>query len=255
MQDANNLKHIAIIMDGNGRWAQSRSHTRWWGHVRGAKKVSGIVEESEKQGVKALTLYAFSSENWSRPLNEIQVLFILLKKFLLQEKEKLIKNKVRFKVMGDISRLPIETKKLVQDLENETKDNLGIKLSFAFGYGGKDEIVFAANKFIAENPGKQLSNINDITNNLMVPDLGDVDLLIRTGGDQRISNFLLWQSAYAELFFTKTKWPDFSIDEFKKIIRQFNGIDRRFGSIEKEINLYSSINIASKNKVDFLEVN
>ncbi|ATH06592.1 di-trans,poly-cis-decaprenylcistransferase [Halobacteriovorax marinus] len=225
-----NLKHIAIIMDGNGRWAQSRSHERIWGHIRGSKIVSNIVEEADDLGAKALTLYAFSTENWSRPVGEVKVLFKLLKKFLLKERNRILKNNIQFKVMGDITKLPEKTQSLIAELENDSKDNKGLKLTFAFGYGGRDEIVQAANKFIKENPGKELTE-ELLQSYLLMPHLGDVDLLIRTGGDQRISNFLLWQSAYAELYFTQTKWPDFTRKEFKEIFEFVSKRERRFGNV------------------------
>lgn len=226
----NNINHVAIIMDGNGRWAEARSHFRVWGHVRGSSVVSKIVEEADECGVKALTLYTFSTENWSRPEKEIFTLFSLLKKFLLKEKARIIKNKIRFQVMGDISGLPKETQSLVADLENETQDMTGLKLTFAFGYGGRDEIVRGINNFIKENPNKKITE-EDFSNYMLKPELGDVDLLIRTGGDQRISNFLLWQSAYAELYFTKTQWPDFTRSEFRSIYNEVSNRERRFGAV------------------------
>ena len=226
----NNLDHIAIIMDGNGRWAQSRAHARVWGHIRGSRVVSNIIEEADSLGAKALTLYTFSTENWSRPVGEVTVLFKLLKKFLLIERKRVLTNNIRFKVMGDISKLPQVTKDLISSLEEDSKLNTGLKLTFAFGYGGRDEIVKATNRFIKENPGKEITE--ELLNSYMLlPELGDVDLMIRTGGDQRISNFLLWQSAYAELFFTKTKWPDFTREEFRTIWNFVSNRERRFGNI------------------------
>ena len=204
----NNIKHVAIIMDGNGRWAEGRAHQRIWGHIRGSSVVANIVEEADELGIHALTLYAFSTENWCRPKNEIKTLFKLLKKFLFKERKKIMDNQIRFSVIGQIEELPQATIDLIKNVEQETKNNSGLKLTFAFGYGGRNELVSAVNNFITENPGQKLTE-QDITENLYQPDLGEVDLLIRTGGDQRISNFLLWQVAYAELFFINTKWPDF----------------------------------------------
>ena len=209
------LKHVAIIMDGNGRWAKMRSHPRVWGHVRGSSTVADIVEAADGLGVKALTLYAFSSENWSRPQMEIKVLFNLLHKFLQREKARILKNKICFRVIGDISHLPQNTKNLIQELQELSQSMSGLKLTFAFGYGGRAEIVEAMNKFIKKYPGREVTE-NEMSQFMALPYLGDVDLLIRTGGDQRVSNFLLWQIAYAELFFTETKWPDFTAEEFKK---------------------------------------
>jgi len=241
-----NLKHIAIIMDGNGRWAQSRSHERIWGHIRGSRIVSKIVEEADELGAKALTLYAFSTENWSRPVGEVTVLFKLLKKFLLKERSRILKNNIQFTVMGDTSKLPDKTKSLIASLEEDSKNNTGLMLTFAFGYGGRDEIVQATNKFIKENPGKELTE-ELLQSYLLMPQLGDVDLLIRTGGDQRISNFLLWQSAYAELYFTETKWPDFTRGEFRKIVEFVSKRERRFGNICSS-DLESSKLMAVENK-------
>lgn len=234
-------------MDGNGRWAKLRSHPRVWGHVRGTAVVSEIVEAADTLGVEALTMYAFSSENWCRPQTEVSVLFNLLYKFLRKERQKIITNKVRFRIMGDISNLPEHTKKLIAQLENETRYNIGLKLTFAFGYGGRSEISSAMNRFIRENPGQEISD--EILNNyLMIPDLGDVDLLIRTGGDQRISNFMLWQIAYAEMYFTPTKWPDFNAFEFKEILELVSKRERRFGAIAPSSDLQTNITVARENQ-------
>lgn len=228
----NQIKHVAIIMDGNGRWAQARAHSRIWGHIRGSRIVSQIVEEADDLKIESLTLYAFSTENWSRPLLEVKTLFSLLKKFIKKEKKRILANGIRFKVMGDISALPDETKGLVYDLEALTKSSKGLKLNFAFGYGGRDEIIKSVNCFIKKNPGKELTK-EDLEENLLIPDIGDVDLLIRTGGDMRVSNFLLWQIAYAELYFTKTKWPAFKKTEFRDIIHEVNKRERRFGATKQ----------------------
>lgn len=246
----NKLRHVAIIMDGNGRWATMRSRPRVWGHIRGSSVVADIVEEADACGVQALTLYAFSTENWCRPQTEVKVLFALLKKFLNKERPRLLKNQVRFKIMGDITHLPKDTQELINQLENETENFQGLKLTFAFGYGGRDEIVFAVNNWIENNPGKKLT-IDQLQGKLFVSDTGDVDLLIRTGGDQRISNFMLWQIAYAELYFSDSKWPDFTRDEFRKILIETSRRERRFGSISEEKNLVNSIERASQNKSFF----
>lgn len=241
------IKHVAMIMDGNGRWAQSRYHSRIWGHIRGASVVSNIVEEADELGLKALTLYAFSSENWSRPEKEVMTLFVLLKKFVQKERKRILKNKICFNVIGDLAGLPSETKKLIFDLEEETADAEGLNLTFAFGYSGRNEILRSVNQHIKNNPGKEISEI-DLTNNLYNPKAGDVDLLIRTGGDQRVSNFLLWQIAYSEFFFTQTKWPDFSREEFRGILYQVSGRERRFGNIHAPASYDKNMQDASKNK-------
>ena len=246
MDVTNKIKHVAIIMDGNGRWAQNRCRPRIWGHIRGSSIVSHIVEEADDLGLDALTLYAFSTENWSRPLKEVTTLFSLLKKFLLKERKRILKNQIRFKVIGDTSQLPLPTKELINKLEEETKSFKGLKLTFAFGYGGRAEMVRAVNNWMADNPGKEFTE-EEMGKYLYQPDLGDVDLLIRTGGDQRISNFLLWQMAYAELFFTNTKWPDFTREEFRGIIYQVSGRERRFGTIGPTDSLVDSCLLAQKN--------
>lgn len=227
------IKHIAIIMDGNGRWANQRLRPRVWGHVRGSAVVSDIVQAADDLGVEALTLYAFSTENWGRPVDEVRVLFRLLYKFLLKERKRILENNISFRVIGDIAELPVEAKTLISLLEGETRENTGLKLTFCFGYGGRREIVAAANRFMATNPGVAITE-KDLQHNLFRPDVGDVDLLIRTGGEQRVSNFLLWQIAYAELYFTPTKWPDFSKSELSKIINSVATRDRRFGCISKK---------------------
>lgn len=241
------LKHIAIIMDGNGRWAKERSHPRVWGHVRGSNTVADIVEAADGIGVKALTLYAFSSENWCRPQLEIKVLFRLLHKFLIREKARIIKNQIRFRIMGDISNLPKQTKKLISELEEMTAHMTGLKLTFAFGYGGRTEIVQAMNRFIKKYPTWEVTE-EQLAREMAIPDLGDVDLLIRTGGDQRVSNFLLWQIAYAELYFTETKWPDFTSNEFKNILTSVQMRERRFGSDTPKKTLSETIHLAEINK-------
>lgn len=242
-----NLKHVAIIMDGNGRWAQDRAHTRIWGHIRGSRIVSSIVEEADECGVEALTLYAFSTENWSRPFKEVKVLFKLLKKFLIIERKRILQNKIRFKIIGDISQLPEETKALIKKLEDDTKDAKGLKLTFAFGYGGRDEVIKSVNKFIEKNPGKKISEA-ELNQSLYAPECGDVDLLIRTGGDFRVSNFLLWQIAYAELYFTPSKWPDFTRKEFREILFAASSRERRFGAVEAGSDLTANMEKASKQK-------
>lgn len=241
------IKHVAVIMDGNGRWANKRYRPRIWGHVRGASVVSNIIEEADDMGLRALTLYAFSTENWSRPVEEVSTLFRLLKKFLLKEKQRILANNIKFKVIGEIQNLAADTIKLIKDLEDETKNNTGLMLTFAFSYGSRSEIVRAANSFIEANPGKALTE-EDLAQHMYRSEAGDVDLMIRTGGEQRISNFLLWQLAYAELYFTPTKWPDFTPTEFRKIIENVSERERRFGNISPQLGLTDSLLQAENNK-------
>lgn len=239
-------------MDGNGRWANQRFRPRIWGHVRGSLVVSDIVQTADEVGLQALTLYAFSTENWSRPLEEVSTLFKLLKKFLLKEKQKILSNNIKFKVIGEIKNLPHETVNLIKEVEELTKNATGLKLTFAFSYGGRDEIVRAINLFQASQPGKEMTEA-DLNAYMYRPEAGDVDLMIRTGGEQRISNFLLWQMAYAELYFTPTKWPDFSAGEFKKIIENVSNRERRFGNVNAQNGLVDSTERAETNKASFLK--
>ncbi len=236
------LSHVAIIMDGNGRWAQRRSHFRVWGHIRGSNVVSNIVQEASDLGVSELTLYAFSTENWSRPISEVTTLFKLLKKFLLREKKRLIDNDIMFRVVGDFSVLPQETIDLILDLQNITRFNKGLKLNFAFNYGGRKEIVETVNRIIKKG---DLVTEESLKENL---DLSEVDLLIRTGGEKRVSNFLLWQTAYSELYFSNTMWPDFTPNEFRAIIEEYRNRERRFGGISKTSSLEKSNLVAQRNK-------
>ena len=246
-------KHVAIIMDGNGRWAVNRGRHRIWGHIRGSKNISQIVETVSHLKIKALTLYSFSTENWSRPLKEIQIIFSLINKYIKKERSKIIENHICFKTIGNMENLPQSTATCIKDLEHTTKLARGLKLTFAFDYGGRTDIVNSINKFIGRHPTKEMTE-KDLTDNLSCPELGDVDLLLRTGGDQRISNFLLWQSAYAELFFTKTKWPDFTSNELVDIFNQFSKRKRRFGSISQKKELQETLCLASKQKNSFINM-
>lgn len=248
----NTIKHVAIIMDGNGRWANQRFHPRVWGHVRGSQRVTEIVEAAVKSNLSALTLYAFSTENWSRPVLEIKTLFKILYKFLKKERLNLINNNIAFKVIGDISALDEKTKSLIVEIEKETSFNSGLKLSFAFSYGGRKEIVDAVNSFIINNPGKLIQEEN-ISQLLYRPEIGDVDLMIRTAGDQRISNFMLWQVSYGELYFTQTQWPDFTSIEFVEILNQVSKRNRRFGSLDSSSNFQFTKEMAIKTKEEFIK--
>lgn len=247
-----NIKHVAIIMDGNGRWAKKRFRPRIWGHVRGSGVVSDIVQAADDAGIKALTLYAFSTENWSRPVEEVSILFKLLKKFLLKERARLLKNNVHFKVIGEIQGLPEDTVALIKETEAMTAKASGLKLTFAFSYGGRAEIMRAVNQFQIQNPSKLMTE-DDLSSMLYRPETGDVDLMIRTGGEQRISNFLLWQMAYAEFYFTPTKWPDFTAKEFTSIINHVSVRERRFGNVSAQPSLQLSIEQAETNKSVFVQ--
>lgn len=222
-------KHIAIIMDGNGRWAKSKFLPRFIGHTNGVKTVKNIVELSRKLNIKVLTLYAFSTENWQRPQEEISGLISLLISYLKSEIESMIKNQISFRILGDISRFPKEVQDEITNVCNKTKDNTGLVLNIALNYGARQELIKAFKSLYEnkiDNPTEE-----DISNSLYTKGLPDPDLLIRTSGEMRISNFLLWQIAYAEIYITNVLWPDFSEEEFYKAILEYQKRDRRFGSI------------------------
>ncbi|WP_024955123.1 di-trans,poly-cis-decaprenylcistransferase [Sulfurospirillum arcachonense] len=224
----NYLKHLAIIMDGNGRWAERQNKKRSSGHEEGANNVRTITQYCAKIGVEYLTLYAFSTENWKRPKTEVEFLMKLLTKFLKKELIVLKENNIRFEVIGDISKFSNSLQKAILHLKKETVQCSGMTQILAINYGSRDEITRAVNKAI--KTGVTVSE-EDISQLLDTSNFPDIDLLIRTGGDQRLSNFLLWQSAYAELFFTSTLWPDFSTGELETILSKYKTTSRRFGAL------------------------
>ena len=231
--------HVAIIMDGNGRWAEQKGMPREFGHQNGVTSVKKIVEEANKHKVKYLTLFAFSIGNWERPSYEVETLMRLLVKTLRDEFEDLFNNNIRLNAIGDVKSLPNEVKYELDKIINNTKDNTGMTLTLALSYGGKQEI-FKAVKEISEKVKNEticLDNFDDsiINDHLYTKNLPDVDLLIRTSGEQRISNFLLWQIAYAELYFTETYWPDFSEEDFTDAIIEYQKRERRFGKTSKQL--------------------
>jgi len=221
-------KHIAIIMDGNGRWAKERGLQRTAGHEEGAKVVREITTHCAKIGVKYLTLYAFSTENWSRPKLEVEFLMKLLEKYLKNELPIYLENNVKFKAIGDITKFSKSLQKRIEEVESKTENCTGLTQVLALNYGSRDEITRAVKKVVAKNLEITEENIN---NNLDTVNIPDVDLLIRTSGEVRISNYLLWQSAYAEMFFTQTYWPEFNSSELDDIISDFHKRERRFGGI------------------------
>lgn len=245
------MKNVAIIMDGNGRWAKSRFKPRVWGHIKGASIVNSVVESAVDMRLDSLTFYTFSSENWSRPKAEVRLLLKLFKKFLKKNKKKLVEENINFRVIGNYSEVDVETQSLIEDIQESTKNNTGLNLNIAFGYGGRDEIVDAVNKYIQTNPGQKI-NKEYIGKNLYNNNLNEVDLIIRTGGDRRISNFLIWQSAYAEIAFIEKKWPEFSSKDFEKIVNEFSNVERRFGSLKNDITLLGSENLSEINKRELL---
>lgn len=229
-------RHIAIIMDGNGRWAQSQGHPRTFGHSKGAEPARMCTKECKRLGIEALTLYTFSTENWQRPGEEVGFLMKLLLRYLREETQEIIDNNIRFRAIGFTETLAPEIRAEIERLEHATKDNTGMFLNIALSYGSRQEIT-AAVKAIAEkvkNGTLSPSQVDEgvINRHLFTWESPDPDLLIRTGGDQRISNYLLWQLAYAELWFTDVCWPDFTKDELHRAIREFGERDRRFGRVK-----------------------
>lgn len=224
----NALNHLAIIMDGNGRWAKNRTLIRTDGHKKGADTVENIAIYCAKNGIKNLTLYAFSTENWKRPKSEVDFLLNLLLKFIKLKENLFLENSIRFHTIGDLSPFSTQLKNAIANLKDKTKDNSRLNLILAINYGSQNEIVRAVNS--ALNNGFEI-NEQSISSHLDSADFGDVDLMIRTGGEHRLSNFLLWQSSYAELAFTPTLWPDFDTKELDEIIAKFKITHRKFGAI------------------------
>lgn len=229
------LNHVAIIMDGNGRWAKSQNKKRTFGHYHGANNVRDIALHANNLGVKVLTLYAFSTENWKRPLEEVDYLMKLPAIFFDRFMDELMQNQIKVECIGHFHRLAPQTRKVLERAIEKSKNNTKMKLVFAMDYGSRDEIVEAMKKYAAEVSQGRENNLveKEVEQYLMTHDYGDVDLLIRTSNEKRISNFLLWQIAYAELIFTQTPWPLFTPQEFDKCIEEYHSRDRRFGGLNK----------------------
>jgi undecaprenyl diphosphate synthase len=232
-------QHIAIIMDGNGRWAQERGKTRVVGHKNGVESVRDVVSTAREKGVKALTLFAFSSENWQRPETEVSVLMDLFMFVLTREVKKLHKNDIKFQVIGDVNRFSDKLKNKIAEAELLTSANDAMVLSVAANYGGRWDITQATQKVAMQVKNNQLA-VDDISEELLdqhtsLHGLPDLDLLIRTGGDYRISNFLLWQAAYAELYFTDVFWPDFNKGAFEQALDSFAERQRRYGQTGEQV--------------------
>ena len=237
MAKNNKLIHVAFIMDGNGRWAKARGLPRTAGHKAGCDRIIDIYEECLAQDIKAMSLYAFSTENWNRPKAEISQLFKYLDVFFKKEINRLIKDGSRVIVSGDISRLPTKTQQTVLDAINRTKDCPNFTFNICLNYGGRAEIVRAAKQFALDVAnGKDVDSLTEDNFNdyLYTKGLPPVDLLIRTSGEQRTSNYLPYQLVYAEMLFPKTPWPDFTKEEFRKCIDEYQNRDRRFGGIKDE---------------------
>lgn len=232
-------QHVAIIMDGNGRWAQRKSLPRLAGHKKGSEVAEDIVDVSLELGVKFLTLYAFSQENWKRPGEEVVGLMDLLHYFLLSKKEKFIQNQVRLCAIGEVESLPVAVKEVLFSIMEATRDFKKLTLVLALSYGSRNEILRGIKKFILKNSDKIKEDFSilpeEFSQYLDTKIVPDPDLLIRTSGEYRMSNFMLWQMAYTELYFTETLWPDFNKDEFVKAIAEYQNRERRFGLTSDQI--------------------
>jgi undecaprenyl diphosphate synthase len=237
--------HVAVIMDGNGRWAAKRGRPRSAGHVMGARTVRAIVEACVNEGIGILTLYAFSSDNWKRPSREVSFLMRLFRRYLLSEVDRCVQNGVRVRVIGRRDRLPVELRKAIEAAELATQGGTNLDLRIAVDYSARESIMMAAQRLIEQNHGEtgavfnplgatareQFAQVmNDVTN---AGPARDVDLLIRTGGEQRLSDFLLWECAYAELYFTNRMWPEFSVADLQAALRDFHSRERRFGGVQE----------------------
>lgn len=231
-------RHVAIILDGNGRWARSKGMPRNYGHAQGSKNVERICEEAWRMGIKYLTVYAFSTENWSRPKDEVDALMKLLRNYMKTCLKTAAKNDMKVRVIGDKTRLDADIRSRIAELEEATKNNGGLNFQIALNYGSRDEIVRAVRKIARDakdgklDPESITSEV--ISSYLDTHDIPDPDLLIRTSGEERLSNFLLWQLAYSEFYFTDVLWPDFTKEELMKAIEQYNSRDRRYGGVEKK---------------------
>lgn len=232
-QEKNVPKHIAIILDGNGRWAKKRMMPRNYGHAAGSKNVEKICEAAYNMGVEYVTMYAFSTENWSRPKDEVEALMKLLRSYLKDCIKTSRKNNMQVRVIGDISRLEDSLQESIRNLEQVSAENTGLHFQVALNYGSRDEMVRAVRQLVrdAEDGKVAVEDVNEglITSYLDTSGIPDPDLIIRTSGEQRLSNYLLWQSAYAELYFTDVLWPDFDKKELEKAIDCYRGRNRRFG--------------------------
>ena len=227
-------KHIAIIMDGNGRWAKDRHLPRLSGHQQGVETVDTIVMAVRERNIPFLTLYAFSDENWNRPQEEIDSLMELLSLYLITKQEKMLQNGIRFETIGDLSKLPEPIRQKITETKEVTAKQTRMTLILALSYGARNEMVRAFNKRLEDGKTEQLTEV-EFSKWLDTCGRPDPDLLIRTSGEYRLSNFLLWQLAYTELYFTKTMWPDFTPDELGRALNEFSKRERRFGKISEQL--------------------
>lgn len=236
MENENRIPvHVSIIMDGNGRWAREQGHERIFGHKKGVETVRLVAEAAAEAGVKYLSLYAFSEENWGRPKEEVDFLMHLMMDSVASEVEMLMKNGVRFRVLGNLARLPEALQQGIAALEEKTRENTALDLILFVSYSGKWDIFQAAKKFAAEHSGEDIDKITDMSafsKYLVTDGIPDPDLIIRTSGEERISNYLLWQGAYSELLFVKKMWPEFGKEDFTAALAEFASRDRRYGKVK-----------------------
>ena len=236
MENENRIPvHVSIIMDGNGRWAREQGHERIFGHKKGVESVRVVAEAAAEAGVKYLSLYAFSEENWGRPKEEVDFLMHLMMDSIASEVEMLMKNGVRFRVLGNLARLPEALQQGIAALEEKTRENTALDLILFVSYSGKWDIFQAAKKFAAEHSGEDIDKITDMSafsKYLVTDGIPDPDLIIRTSGEERISNYLLWQGAYSELLFVKKMWPEFGKEDFTAALTEFASRDRRYGKVK-----------------------
>ena len=225
----NRLNHVAIIMDGNGRWGLKKKKSRNYGHLKGIKAVEAVLKASIKKKIPFLTLYTFSTENWQRPENEITFLFDLIRKSLKKKIKTITKEGIKINVIGKNNRLPNDIKKTIKFIKNKTFKNKRITLNLALNYGSKEEIVNACKKMVQNK--KNIINVKNLGKNLYTNNMPDPDVLIRTGNTKRLSNFMLWQLAYSEIYFEKKLWPDFTTKDYNKILYNFKKTKRNFGKI------------------------
>lgn len=236
MENENRIPvHVSIIMDGNGRWAREQGHERIFGHKKGVETVRVVAEAAAEAGVKYLSLYAFSEENWGRPKEEVDFLMHLMMDSIASEVEMLMKNGVRFRVLGNLARLPEALQQGIAALEEKTRENTALDLILFVSYSGKWDIFQAAKKFAAEHSGEDIDKTTDMSafsKYLVTDGIPDPDLIIRTSGEERISNYLLWQGAYSELLFVKKMWPEFGKEDFTAALAEFASRDRRYGKVK-----------------------
>jgi undecaprenyl diphosphate synthase len=231
-----NIKHIAIIMDGNGRWAEQKGLSRIEGHREGVRRVDDIIDAALEHKLKALTLYVFSMENWKRPGREVNALMGILERYLKSEMKRLADKNIVFRAIGNLERLPESIKKLLRNFEQLTRKNSGLMLTGALSYGSQEEIIHAVRQIVREGLSPDAINEKTFENYLYTAGLPHPDLIIRTSGEMRLSNFLLWQAAYSELYFTETLWPDFGREEFALALEEYQNRERRFGALPKAFN-------------------